>query len=345
MSKLKLYTDKSYLPEENSHTYILFSTLGNYLNKAGDPDYGRFDELCRIGSDFFNFVTDPAEADFFLLPFDFSFEEKRQGKMTAFLDKAKKYHKKTIVFFNSDDDTDITTEGLIIFRTSYYKSKQKANTFALPGWSLDFVNYFPQKTFDVLPYGQKPSVSYCGYIDKKPKTIKDIIKSFIKKEVVTQELLAKKRRGKACRIIQANTGIQANFIIRDGFWAEGMNDKNKARNEYAQNMIGSLYGIATRGGGNFSYRLLEILSCGRIPVLINTDCILPFDSIINWKEHVLWVEENELDKIDELVLKFHKSKTPAELKTIQENNRKLYVDYLSPTGFFKNLHLLLDNKK
>lgn len=329
------------MPKDNCHTYMLFPELGNYLKVSGDPDSNRFDEFCALAHNYFSFVSNPAEADFFLLPFGFSFETIFQEPMNLLLEKARKFKKKTIVFYNSDDDTKIEIPDTILFRTSYYRSKQNSFTHALPGWSVDFLNYFTNKIFSTIPYSKSPSVSYCGYIDTKPTTIKGLIKSIIKKEPLSNELMAKKIRGKACRILKSNKLINSNFIIRNGFWAEGIDDKNKAREEYAGNMIGSLYGIVTRGGGNFSYRLFEILSCGRIPVFIDTDSMLPFSSIINWKDHVVWIEEKDLNKIDELLLDFHNSKTEQQLIEMQENNRRLYTEYMSPNGFFKNLYLIL----
>lgn len=341
MNKLKIYTDCSLLPESNTHTYMLFPKLGNYLKNPLDPDSKRFDEFCLEAEHYYVFVENPEEADYFLLPFGFSYDADCQKIMHEFLEKAKKYNKKTLLFYNSDDDNDIEIENTILFRTSYYKSKQNASIQALPGWSLDFINYFENKTFYTIPYQISPSVSYCGYIDYEKKSLKSILRSIVKKESFSYELMAKKIRGRACRTIKSNPAITSNFIIRNGFWAAGVDDKIKARTEYAANLINSLYAIATRGGGNFSYRLFEILSCGRIPVFINTDSILPFDSVINWKEHLVWVEEAELHKIDQIVLNFHRSKTPEQLIKIQESNRKLYTEYISPNGFFKHLHLIL----
>lgn len=344
MAKLKLYTDVSILPVENSHTYILFQKLGNYLKTAGDPDSDRFDDYCREAGTYFEFVEYPVAADYFLLPFGFSFEDVYQQKMLPFLEKARSFNKKTILFYNSDDDTDIDLQDVVIFRTSYYRSKHRSNTYALPGWSVDFAKYFPNNQFSVLPYNPKPSVSYCGYIDKKPDSFKAIIRSFIKKEPFSYEAMARELRGKGCRILQANKNIDTDFIIRDGFWAQGIADKNKARHDYAENMINSLYGIVTRGAGNFSYRLIEMMSAGRIPVFIDTDSMLPYDTLIDWKQHVVWLDQKDIDKIDKIVLDYHKSKTEEQLRTIQQNNRNLYLEYLGPNGFLKNLHLLLLNR-
>ena len=69
-----------------------------------------------------------------------------------------------------------------------------------------------------------------------------------------------------------------------------------------------------RGGGNYSLRLYETLCLGRIPLFINTDCVLPFENNIDWKELCLWVDENDLDRIGEIVLDFHSSISKKSLR-------------------------------
>jgi len=48
-----------------------------------------------------------------------------------------------------------------------------------------------------------------------------------------------------------------------------------------------------------SYRLYEALCCGRIPVFIDTDCVLPYDFMIDWKKYFVWVDQSELPLIAE----------------------------------------------
>ena len=50
--------------------------------------------------------------------------------------------------------------------------------------------------------------------------------------------------------------------------------KNRFSSKYTND---NLYGLCVRGFGNFSFRLGETLMMGRIPILIDTECILPFD--------------------------------------------------------------------
>ena len=137
--------------------------------------------------------------------------------------------------------------------------------------------------------------------------------------------------------LQYRNAIQTNFIFRDSFWASEVKDKNQARLEYVNNMLLSTYSLVARGGGNFSYRFYEVLSLGRIPVFINTDSVLPFENLIDWKKQLIWIEKTDIKNIDKHLLSFHTNKTANEIIAIQNSNRTLYETFLSPLGFFKTI--------
>lgn len=341
---MKLYTELTSIPEGIPHTFILIPFLGIYAEAATDPDAGRFNELKEKGNNYFQLTENPIEADYFVLPYGYSFDDKYNSGINTFLEKAKVNGKKTLLFYNADDDTKITHDNVIVFRTSANASTKNAYEYALPGWSKDFCNYFPNASVTPVKKESKPGISYCGYVDYEKDGIFTSIKNLFASNKKDNESFAKSIRGKACRRMKSNSSINSNFIIRNGFWASGINDKIAARKEYAANMINSMFAIVARGGGNFSYRLYEVLSCGRIPVFINTDCVLPFENEINWKKHCVWVELNELDAIDKILLNFYKNTSEDKLLAIQQSNRKLYEEYLSPLGFFKHLNELLIKK-
>ncbi|MEB3359624.1 MAG: exostosin family protein, partial [Synechococcales bacterium] len=112
----------------------------------------------------------------------------------------------------------------------------------------------------------------------------------------------------------------------------------QVRRDYVQNMVESDYVLCCRGLGNYSFRLYEALSCGRIPVLINTDCVLPYDFWIDYKDYCIWVEEREISDLPEIVADFHARLSPQAFIAHQQNCRALWEHYLSPRGFFSNLH-------
>jgi hypothetical protein len=103
-------------------------------------------------------------------------------------------------------------------------------------------------------------------------------------------------------------------------------------------MFACPYALVTRGAGNFSYRLTEEMSCGRIPVFINTDCALPFDFIIDWKKYCVWVESKDLYRIDQILLDFHNSFNDNEFIELQINIRKIWEDWISDDAFVKKFY-------
>jgi hypothetical protein len=103
-------------------------------------------------------------------------------------------------------------------------------------------------------------------------------------------------------------------------------------------MVDSDYVLCTRGGGNFSYRFYETLSCGRIPLFVNTDCSLPFEQHIDWKKYCVWVEEEDLPHLGNIIREFHARLSPQEFQDMQLACRQLWLDWLSPQGFFANFH-------
>jgi hypothetical protein len=339
--KLKLYAERSSLPSGRVHTILLFPFWGNPETDVASPDYGRFDEYMKTGDQLFTIVNTPVDSDAFVLPFEFSFDELLLKEAKRLDELAGKNGKKIIVFYNSDFDEEIPLKNAVVLRTSFYRSSRKKNEFALPGWTTDSYKNISGTFRNEKP--AMPEISYCGYVDhlkwKEKLTPYQVYKSFT---VKTEEMykVGPRVRGKALRALLREKNIHVNYLIRNGFWAGGMN-KNLARKEYMENMLGSDYALVARGAGNFSYRLYEALSCARIPVFIDTDCVLPYDHLVDWKKHMVWINENKIQGIGKQLVKFHSQLSTSEFNALKESNRKLYEEWISPVGFFSHLHLLL----
>ena len=70
-------------------------------------------------------------------------------------------------------------------------------------------------------------------------------------------------------------------------------------------------------------------------MFINTDCSLPLDEVIPWKEHVVWVEYRERHRVAQKVTEFHQALSETDFIALQQANRNLWKDYLTLGGFFK----------
>ena len=99
-------------------------------------------------------------------------------------------------------------------------------------------------------------------------------------------------------------------------------------------MESNIFIFCYRGVGNFSYRFFEILMMGRIPIIVDTDCVYPFSENYGL-ENIGLIIKNEENLVDEIKEYYDKNK--GNLLKIQKNNRKIWEEYLSPIGFIKQI--------
>jgi hypothetical protein len=119
-------------------------------------------------------------------------------------------------------------------------------------------------------------------------------------------------------------------------------DRQKTTKEFYDNIQDSQYVVCVRGAGNFSVRFYETLAMGRIPVFIDTDCLLPHKDSINWKDHVVWVDYRDRNLVAQKVANFHHSLDKEAFENLQQSNRRLWEEKLTLGGFFIH-HFKRDN--
>ena len=208
--------------------------------------------------------------------------------------------KPILAFFNDDSCKSISDElpkNVYVFRTSINKSRQKQNELALPAWSNDF------KCSKYYPSIDEPVISFCG-------AITDPVRS------------------KCIQQLESNTDLKTNFIIRNAFWGGSIHNAT-LRQEYINNIQKSHMVLCCRGAGNFSYRLYETLSCGRIPVIVDTDLSLPCADKIWWDDFIITTPETINKDINEWWSKHD----PKNLKKLFKYSRFVYDKFLTPAGF------------
>lgn len=335
--------------------YKIFAGL-NYPDKYG------IDNIIKILSRHSAIVIVEEEADIFLFPvlyeilFEYTDSEYKNAnfkqdeisvlktQFKSMTDAAVKYGKKILVFYYRDPVKKIEIPNSVIFRTSLLKSQQ-INEYAIPAYVK---NLQPKTELTLLAKSDKPSVGFRGQAAPIDLPIKLRIRRFINKVFDTLRInksvnlyynfgyLARRDAIYACI---KNKKIKSDLTITT---AQQSIDGESAKKLFLDNILNNQYNICVSGHGNYSFRLYETLCTGRIPVFINTDCVLPFEEFIDWKKHVVWIEEKDAYKTDKLILQFHKSISQADFMKLQQNNRLLWEQYLCPEGFYENLHKYFD---
>ena len=101
--------------------------------------------------------------------------------------------------------------------------------------------------------------------------------------------------------------------------ASGMIDAS-----YYELLDESIFALVPRGFEHFSYRLLEAMSFGCIPIILSDDWILPFDRTIPWREFALHIPEAACGQIPDLIAKL----SPETIYALQNKVAQVYQRYL-----------------
>jgi hypothetical protein len=209
-----------------------------------------------------------------------------------------------------------------VWRTSTYRSWNLPNERSLPVFIADPLAHYADGALPLRQKSPAPIVSFCG------QPIRELLH----------------HRNTAIVILKSSPRVISRFLPRDGYFAgfhperTTKSESARARLEYMQNLFAGDYNLVVRGGGNFSIRLFEVLASGRIPLFIDTDCVLPLDDVIDWKKHLLYVNFREIGFLERILLDFHHTISNDEFIQRQIDCRKFWERYLTPVGFLSQLY-------
>ncbi|PKQ46740.1 exostosin domain-containing protein [Confluentibacter flavum] len=237
----------------------------------------------------------------------------------------------------------------IVFRTSGRKSKLPKNHRGIPIFVNDPIKtYFASEAIIKKTVSKTPIVGFCGQANgfgiqtmkQLFKTVlKNLMSSFGFRQIDVDQLMSTTFfRWNILMTLKRSNKITCNFIIRNRYRA-GVTIKKETHQttlQFYENIKESDYIVCMRGRGNFSTRFYETMAMGRIPIFVNTDCLLPLEEVINWKEHLVWVDYNERHLIAEKVAEFHKKHNEVSMNALFLKNRALWEDYLQLYSFFNH---------
>jgi len=346
---IRVFTDKNHGEMKIWRNYLIHPIRAYWGD--GTVEWEKWKEDFNFYKKYFVLSESPENCDVAFLPFTLNYYSKynKLKIFKKFLKEMQEHEKKVFVWVEGDSDVNFEHPNCIFLKYGGFQSKSVSNTIIQPGdLKNDLLKKYYNGQVPIRKKNQKPSVGFVGLADFPIIQLTLlIIKNCLKNlQYSYQNTLFESNsiipylvyRKAALSKINNEPEIISNFIIRKSF-AEGVrnNDRN-ARLTFIDNIINNDYTFCMRGGGNYSLRFYETLCLGRIPVFINTDCVLPFHNQINWKENCVWINESDIKNIGKKILKFHSRITESKFIKMQHKNRKLWETYLSKPGFYHQLH-------
>lgn len=97
------------------------------------------------------------------------------------------------------------------------------------------------------------------------------------------------------------------------------------RYDYGSLLKNSTFCLVPRGRRLGSYRFLEALQAGCIPVLLSNNWALPFDEVIDWNKAVIWADERLLFQVPEVIHSISETK----LFALRQQTQILWEQYFN----------------
>ncbi len=325
-----------------------------------EPLFPLFDEFLLNNNtplkDLYVFVNKVANCDLIILPIciDYLLEKKNKKLVDYYFKLSLKYNKPLWVFSSGDLGLTIKKSNTYVFRLADFDYKKLKNSIIIPPFINDPIITHKIKA-EYLEKTTMPSIGYVGYAnDTFLNYIKTIIIYFkYNFEVFIGKIhsdyyklfFASSVRIKILNKINEFKSVKTNFIFRKKYRAGVKTEKERIKTtiEFFENIKKNQYTFCIRGGGNFSIRLYETLAMGRIPIQINTNCVLPLQNEIEWEKHCIIVYEKEISKLEDKLLKFHSKFSNEEFIELQKSNRKFWEENLTRVGYFKKIHEMFIN--
>lgn len=240
------------------------------------------------------------------------------------LGEARVAEKRAILFANQDDPSPIAYSNTIVLRPSLYRSKRLPHEIVMPGQIEDLGSVHGH-----APHakGERPRVGFMGKagFDSAKAALRYYVRNYFLRQGPEREGMYFRRR--ALGLLGRDARFDLTATARRHFSAHARTIEvppEQARREYIESIKNCLFTLAPRGDGNYSLRFYETLSLGRIPVLIDTDMILPLEDRIAYDEFIVRVPSDQLAKLPDILFEFWQSHSEEELQIMQKKARRAF---------------------
>lgn len=238
-----------------------------------------------------------------------------------------------------DVEYPVGIENAYILRIGGYRFIQEPGRIQIPSVTDDLLTHCAGGVLQTRSkrVGKKPVVGFAGWAQLTPlQTLRTILKELpirfrglfdSRYRAMTKGVLW---RARTIAILKQSSLVELNLKERSSFsgsskTAEG--DLRVLRQELVDVILASDYCLDVRGDANESNRLSEILSLGRIPLIVDTERNLPFADALDYDEFSLRVDFRDVGQLPERVATFHTAIAPERFESMQKRAREVFLSH------------------
>jgi hypothetical protein len=344
-----LSTVRLYIPAFDYKNYRLFEIF----HYEEDGKIG----IAPIALGKFSLVQNAGTADWILIPVFITELLSQEGRnlIRKTSEIARKLGKPFGLYSNSDFIVDVEVNNVYLFTPGAYQSKpfQIDLPATLP---VDPYKKWIGPRWEASPNSHKPSVGFCGQATTQPlKVLKDLY-TFSGTKIKNKlgltlsnpgpVFLPAFQRATLLKIFDRDPRFITDFILRNQYKAGAVTSAQNAQVErdFFQNINKSLFTVCLRGMGNYSVRFFQTLAMGRIPILIDTDCQIPFKEFNQLDLLIPIIPFEKRNEVADVVYEYFISKTSDELIAIQGKCRDIWMEYYQKQGLIEYTSKIMQGK-
>lgn len=288
-----------------------------------------------------------------------AYEGPARRRAVEHLDEAGRAGRRVVVWVDGDQEIDLDHPAAILFEQGPERSRPKRHA-TVHAWPVLIHDHLQDRfggEVDPVPRGERPRVGFCGQAAASwsgharfaAGKARDRARHALGR---TDRLAAPwpshlRLRRRVLDRLAADERVEDHFLVRDRYRAGLVDHAERAdrghptAEDFFGNVRSTAYTVCVRGGGNFSTRLYETLCLGRIPVLVDTDVVLPWAGRVPWPDLAVVVDAGSVGTVADAVVAHHRAHDGAAFAEAQAACRRLWVERLSTEGFFAHLPELL----
>ncbi len=352
MEHVTFFVDPAWQRQGLQHIPLLYTMWGNPLT-ASVPFWRELFERRCFDTKYYSVTTEAAKADMVLMPYSHNVALAQWPELLdACAQASKQLSKPLFIDGLGDIEHPVKIPNTVVLRYGGYRFMPEKNAIHIPPYADDLLELYSKGELAVRNKGPRPLIGFVGWASlpfgQKLRTIVKELPPRLK--ALGDDRYAAVRKGvffraAATAVLKKSPRVATNFILRSTFSANLATMSGKPedlRREFVENLLSSDYGLCVRGDANASVRLFETLALGRIPVIVDTECILPFADEVDYRQFSLIVDFRDMARLPDLVADFHNSLTNEQFMNMQRKARAAYVNYFRVDALMPHILKELD---